>query len=291
MRASAVPPCLRALLAGALSIAAFAAPRLASAQSAAELPAPQAAPEPPAKDRPTPAPNADGWEQVRRPWLYAPDPSAPPTGHVLATLGAGYAQIDRGAARPFAGNVAQAGGVFSAGADVGVFRVLSLQAEGLLAGDGSGVNGGAMLGATLHPFPARWPVAASFAAGYLRELGGANGAWGRAAVAGDIGALRLAVTALGSHLFATGRDGIDLLLTAGASYRLTDIVRLGVEYVVQDLEEAVDDEAVDGGVRHFLGPSVGLHLARRVQITAGPAFGLSKGAPAFQGRMAASYAF
>ena len=30
---------------------------------------------------------------------------------------------------------------------------------------------------------------------------------------------------------------------------------------------------------------------RRVQITAGPAFGLSRGAPAFQGRMAASYAF
>ncbi|MEO7330480.1 MAG: hypothetical protein ABI193_18035 [Minicystis sp.] len=278
MRASAVPVILRALLAGALSLFTLSA----AAQTVAELPAP---------DRPLPAPSPDVWASVQRPWLYAPDPSAAPVGHVLATLGAGYAQIDRGAARPFAGNVAQAGGVFSAGAEVGVLRVLSVQAEGLLAGDGSSINGGAMLGVTLHPFPVRWPVSSAFSAGYLRELGGANGAWGRATIAGDLGPVRLSVSALGSHLFADKRDGLDLLLSAGASYRLNDILRLGVEYVVQDLEEAIDEEAIDGGVRHFLGPSVGLRLARRVQITAGPAFGLSKGAPAFQGRMAASYAF
>src|SRR5262245_12666275 len=37
-----------------------------------------------------------------RPWLYAADPTGPLPGHAVASLGVGYAQVDRGAARPFA---------------------------------------------------------------------------------------------------------------------------------------------------------------------------------------------
>ncbi|HVY45445.1 MAG TPA: hypothetical protein VHB21_06175, partial [Minicystis sp.] len=63
------------------------------------------------------------------------------------------------------------------------------------------------------------------------------------------------------------------------------------EYVVQDLEEAGDAEGVDGGVRHFLGPTIALRPLARLQITAGPAFGLSQGSPSVLGRAEASYAF
>src|SRR4051794_34086290 len=62
----------------------------------------------PPRDSTEPADGADPWEDVRRPWLYAPDPTAPPPGHVVAALGMGFAQIDRGAARPFAADVARA---------------------------------------------------------------------------------------------------------------------------------------------------------------------------------------
>ncbi len=251
----------------------------------------------PAPDAIEPAKKADPWADVRRPWLYASDPTAPPAGHVFTSLGVGIAQIDRGAARPFAANVAHAGAVFSAGAEVGIFKFASLHAEGLLAGDGANVNGGAMLGASFYLLGPKYPVGIVLSAGYLRELGGEGGVWGRASIAGNLGPVRLILTGLGEHVFTSNapggelRDDIDLLVTMGASYRVTDIFQLGAEYVVQDLEGLWDPEELDGGVRHFIGPSATLKLARNIQIAAGPSFGLSPAAPRVLGRMSASYAF
>jgi hypothetical protein len=255
-------------------------------------------PEPPTRDVPSPAPTPDPWALVQRPWLYASDPTAPPPGHVLASLGVGYAPVNRGASRPFAGDIAHAGAVFSAGAEVGIFRFASLKAEGLLAGEGSTMSAGAMIGANIYPLDPTGPIDLAVSGGYLRELGGANGLWGRVAVAGDLGPARLVFTALGEHVFATPtpdepaqRDDIDLVLTAGASFELTQALHLGAEYVVQDLEGVWDPEEAEGGVRHFVGPVASLELARRVRITAGPAFGLSSGSPNVLGRLAAMYAF
>jgi hypothetical protein len=281
-------PRLAASLAPALALLAC-----AGAASAQTMPSP----EPPARDAPSPAPTPDPWALVQRPWLYASDPTAPPPGHVLASLGIGYAQVDGGASRPFAGDVAHAGAVFNAGAEVGIFRFASLKAEGLLAGQGSTVSAGAMVGANVYPLDPRWPVALALSGGYLREIGGGNGLWGRVAVAGDLGPARLVFTALGEHVFAAPepgapeRDGIDLVLTTGASFKLTQALRLGAEYVVQDLEGAWDPEEAEGGIRHFVGPVASLELARRVRITGGPAFGLSSGSPGVVGRLAAMYAF
>src|SRR5262249_20064644 len=162
-----------------------------------------AAQEAPARDV-VEAPRSD-WDKVARPWLYANDPSAPPPGHVIASLGVNYAEVDRGAARPFAADAAHAGAVFSADVEVGVVRFWSIEGQGLLAGRGSeggqgGVNAGGMIGVAFYPLPSRLPVALSIAGGYLRELGGSNGAWGRLAVAGDIGRIRLAGSALAEHV-------------------------------------------------------------------------------------------
>jgi hypothetical protein len=245
---------------------------------------------------PKPAPSADeaAWSDVERPWLYQPDPSAPPPGHVIAGLSVGYAAVNRGAARPFAADLAHAGAVYSASVEVGLHRLLSLQGEGLLAGQGTSdsVSAGAVLGASVHPLPSSFPVDLAISGGYLRELGGSNGAWGRVALAGDLGPARLALTALGEHVFEPGRDGVDVLVTTGVSCAIAGPVRIGAEYVVQDLEGAWDPEEADGGIRHFVGPNIALELMRhRARLVAGPALGLSDASPKLLGRVAAVYSF
>src|SRR5262245_60971609 len=129
-------------LAVPLAVAAIAA-SLAAPLRAQESPLPAQ----PARDTPAPPP-VSAWDDVARPWLYTADPSAPPAGHVLASLGVSYAAVNRGAARPFAADRANAGAVMTAGAEIGLHRFVSLSAEGLLAGQGPGesVGAGAMLG-------------------------------------------------------------------------------------------------------------------------------------------------
>ncbi len=255
-------------------------------------------PAPPEADTPeAPQEASTPWEASPRPWLYAADPTAPAPKRVISMLSVGYAQINRGAARPFAADVAHAGAVFSAGAEVGIIRQLSVHAEGLLAGGGessagaSPISAGAMIGVSAFPLGGRGPVDISISAGYLRELGTSNGLWFRGAAAANIGRFRLSATALGEHVFEQGRDGVDVLMTAGASVRALDMLRVGTEYVVQDLEGAWDPEEDDGGIRHFVSANATLLLGRRVQLALGPALGLSPNSPRFLGRMTASYAF
>lgn len=262
------------------------------ALAAPETP-PTPLPEAPPPDAPAEAPVLP-WDTTPRPLLYAPDPTAPPPGHVLAMLSVGYAQTNRGAARPFAADVAHAGAVFSGGAEVGLLRWLSVHAEGLLAGGAgtdSPVAAGAMVGASGFPLGGRGPVDVSLSAGYLRELAGSNGVWFRGAVAGNLGRVRLTASALGEHVFEEGRDGVDVLLTAGASVKATGWLRFGAEYVVQDLEGAWDPEEADGGIRHFVAANAALVLGKRVQLALGPALGLSENSPRVLGRLTAAYAF
>lgn len=74
------------------------------------------------------------------------------------------------------------------------------------------------------------------------------------------------------------------------AYELWRALRLGAEYVVQDLEGAWEPDEAEGGIRHFVGATVGVHLGR-AQLGAGPAFGLSPNSPRYLGRLAASYSF
>ena len=267
----------------------------AAAQSVdSSAPAPPVATLPPADTAELPATKKTSWDKTPRPWLYSTDPTTPAPGHVLASLSVGYAQTNRGAARPFAADVAHAGAVFTAGGDVGILRQLSVTAEGYLAGQagtGSPIGTGAMLGVNAFPLGGRGPVDVSVSAGYLRELGGTNGIWFRGAVAINAGRFRFSANALGEHVFDVTRDGVDILLTAAASVKTTDWLRLSTEYVVQDLEGAWDPEEADGGIRHFVSANAAVLLANRVQISLGPALGLSPNSPRFLGRLTAAYAF
>jgi len=66
----------------------------------------------------------------------------------------------------------------------------------------------------------------------------------KAAASYDIDRLRVAANLHLERVFASDRDAVDVLVMAGASYKTLDMLRLGVEYVGQDLEGAFgDDEA------------------------------------------------
>jgi hypothetical protein len=167
---------------------------------------------------------------------------------------------------------------------------LSLAASGFGGGDQPGF--GALAGMRLEPFHGAWKTThAVVSGGYLRELNGGDGAWLRLAIAQDIARLRLGATVHGEHVFAAGRDSLDVLVIAGTSYAVAGPVRLGVEYVAQDLEESLSNQA-EGGVRQFLGPHVSLELLdKRLSIAGGPALGLGYPSPTFTGRLSVAYEY
>jgi hypothetical protein len=136
------------------------------------------------------------------------------------------------------------------------------------------------------------PFGLVVSAGFLRELGTANGFFTRVAGTLDVQRLRLGTTMHAERVLAYGRDAVDVIVMAGASYRVAGPLRLGVEYVAQDLEGFFDREEAEGGVRHFVGPTASLALAEeRLSIVAGPALGLTYATPQLVGRVGVAYAF
>jgi hypothetical protein len=125
----------------------------------------------------------------------------------------------------------------------------------------------------------------------------------------DVGRLRLAAMAHGEHVFRDGSDPIDLMATLGASVRVVPAFRLGVEYIVQDIEEAfasgggdagdADSNvpgAAEGGVHQFVGLTGSVALLRRkLFINFGPALAfrpeLASGQVTPVGRAVVSYTF
>jgi hypothetical protein len=229
-----------------------------------------------------------------RPWLYLDDPRTPSQLGVVAFSRLTYTGVGASPTRPFGAETARPGGVGEVGGEVGLLPFLSAQASAF-AGTGyasaAGAVGG-MAGLRLSPFDKNGATHASLSGGWIRGLDGNNGTWGRVAFAQDVGRVRLGTMVHGEHIFAQGRDAMDLMVTAGASYAVTGPLRLGAEYVAQDLEGAFDGDEAEGGVRHFLGPTTAVDLAsHRLSLVGGPAFGLSKGSPPVVGRLAIAWAF
>jgi hypothetical protein len=230
--------------------------------------------------------------EARRPWLYADDATIPaPLRAVFVSRLTFASGAERSVTRPFASNAAAPGGLAEVGGEVGLLPTLSLDAAGIM-GFGDGLAGGMVGGLRFAPL-AR--ASSSFrlvlAGGYLRDRSSENGAYAKVAASFDYHRLRLASAAHGEHVFAKGRDGVDLLVTLGASLRVAGPLRVGVEYVGQDLEEIDGDEA-EGGARHFLGPTLAVDLLdHRLMLAGGPAAGLSEHSPRVVGRMSIAYAF
>jgi hypothetical protein len=263
--------------------------------------------------RELPAPESQPLHAIDRSWLYLDDARVAASGAVIGATSASYTTVgyspDPSSApyRAFAANTAQRGVIAAFGAEAGVLPRVSLEAVGQmqLGGEGAGVNPGALAAARFQLSPPSWQnVHLTASAGYLHETwstpspssdatanGGGDGAWASFAVAFDVQRLRLGMTTLGEHVFARGRDGVDVMVQAGVSYRVMTWLRAGVEWVGQDLEETFADQA-EGGARHFIGPTAAVQLLHdRLTIVAGPSLGLSNRSPNALGRLALAYGF
>ncbi len=228
---------------------------------------------------------------VDRSWLYNDPARIAASGRVVGLMRVTYG--GGSPTRPFANNLATAGALAEIGGEVGLVDGLSLLAIGAQGDDGAGsAQTGAMLGL-------RWSLLSRasrrtqlvLSGGVLRELQGSAGAWARVSFGHDEGPTRFAASLHGEHLFSAGRDAVDVIATAGATIRVLETVRAGVEWVGQDLEGAFEDEA-EGGARHLLGPTLSATLfGQTLSATAGPALALGAGQRHLLGRVALAYQF
>ncbi len=267
---------------------------------------------------------------IDRTWLYVDDARVAAPLTLIAMSSVAYTSVGNSPSRivdpfpgcvapcntynSFAGNTATPGGMVEAGGELGIvtrLSVVALAQLGLGGSDGTpSPNAGAVAGLRFQVSPSEWRAAhLVVSGGYLREAwqgpvyddddstwhGGSprgdNGAWIQAAFSGDVNRFRAAATVHGEHVFAAGRDPLDVMVQAGASYRLVGDLRAGLEYVGQDLDESFTPGA-EGGARHFVGPIASLQLMDdRLTLVAGPSIGLTSRSPDFIGRLSLSYGF
>jgi hypothetical protein len=268
--------------------------------------------------------------EIDRTWLYADDARVAAPMTVTATSSLSYTSVGTSPSRvvtafpgcpspcstysTLGGNTAVPGGMLQVGGELGLLPRLSVMAVGQVGMGGSdGVpspNVGALAGLRFQVFPSEWrTLHMAVSGGYLREAwqgpaynddtgswtpgnpNGDNGAWVQASFSGDFHRLRLATTVHGEHVFSAGRDPVDIMVQAGASYRVAGPLRAGVEYVGQDLEESFSN-AAEHGARHLLGPIASVQLLdSRFTLVAGPSVGLTPRSPDVLGRIAAAYSF
>ena len=242
---------------------------------------------------------------VSRPWLYNDDPTIAAPMRVVAALGDTYSGNDRSVTRAFASHDTGPGGKANVSLQLGLVRMLALDVTGVLGGYGSTISGGVMAGARFAPFDqAKHGFRLAIAAGYLLDLDQASGAYARVTASYDVGRVRLAAMVHGEHVFRDESDALDLFATAGVSVRLVPAFRLGVEYIVQDIEEAFvsggdsDDAPVpgkaEGGVHQFVGLGGTFELLHhKLFINFGPALAFRPeiGQVAPVGRALVSYTF
>jgi hypothetical protein len=225
-----------------------------------------------------------------RPFAFLLDPTTPSAGDLSVEYALGYAS-GTAADRPLPTAVAPSGAqhalTFGYGISDRIAPLVSFRVLQPTTGGGSAQatgNVGARFQLT-NPQTARFRLTVATVA--FREFEGDLGAYARVAGSYDIGKLRLAANVHLEHVFADNRDAVDVLGLAGVSYRLLDMLRVGVEYVGQDLEGMADDDEAEGGAHHYVGPSLAVVLLReRLQLTASAAAGLGEQAQPIVGRVA-----
>ncbi len=217
-----------------------------------------------------------------RPFVHVLDPTTPSSGFVALGYGFGVGS-GVSAERPLPANVVSAGAAHHATITYGATDRIAPFLGATADSTGATPTAGARFQLTNPASAFRLTVVAAF---FREGRGGALGASTRAAASYDVGSFRVAGNLHLERAFARGRDTVDVLALAGASYRVASSFRLGAEYVGQDLEDAIEQEEAEGGARHFIGPSGAIDLeAGKLQLTFGPAFGLNERSPRFLGRV------
>jgi hypothetical protein len=246
------------------------------------------------EDRPT-ATTATASAPVEQPFLYLVDPHGPAPKQVVAGYALAFSS-SAGAIRPIPGNFDSEGVVHTLSLELGVLSRLRVFAQTMIAesvGSNAEVNAVALqLGGRVLLTPPRWQRVRVMATGaFLREFGAALGFYGEVTGTVDVGRVRFAAALHAERVFGAGRDPIDLYAVAGVSVRVAQMVRLGAEYIAQDLEELDGDDAAEGGARHYVGPDIALSLYKnRLLVTAGGAVQAAR-APGLLARAAVTYVY
>jgi hypothetical protein len=248
------------------------------------------------EDHPAPAATATSTAApVEQPFLYLVDPHGPASKQVVAGYALAFSS-SAGAIRPIPGNFDAEGVVHTLSLEVGVLDRLRAFAQTMIAesvGSNAEVNAVALqVGGRVLLTPPRWQRVRVMATGaFLREFGSALGVYGEVTATVDVGRVRFATALHAERVFADRRDPLDLYAVAGVSVRVARMLRLGAEYIAQDLEELDGDDAAEGGARHYVGPDVALSIYRnRLLVTAGGAVQIAT-APGLLARAAVTYVY
>ena len=203
-------------------------------------------------DEPVVAPETARAHAEQRPFVYALDPTTPSRGDASVEYAVGLASGVR-AERPLPAGLGYDGAAHGVTVAYGVTaRFAPFVTARVLqpSGEGRSSEGG---GAAGFRYQLTEPASAfrlTVAAAGARELGGAFAAWGRVAASYDVARVRFVGNVHAERAFASRRDTVDVMLIAGASYRALDFLRVGGEYVGQDVEEPASSGA-EGGARHY----------------------------------------
>jgi hypothetical protein len=289
----------RALLSA--SVAALVSSAISAGATEAGPPIDEGAPlaPPPEPDTPPAASASQAARAVQGPELerafsFVRDPGLAPAWQVFASYGASYSSTGA-ATRPLAALASRGGLVNELGAELGLHERISLHGSVLLAPPARGESSGQAAGQgslrALVTNPGAEPFRLALGAGYARDFSGVSLPFAEATGRLDLGRVRLGGLVHAEKPLAEARDAVDLYAAAGVSVRTVEVLRLGVEYVGQDFEEAWEREEAEGGVRHFAGATFALEPSARLRLTGGPALGLSARSPRWLGRISMTYAF
>jgi hypothetical protein len=217
----------------------------------------------------------------QRPFAFLVDPSTPSPGVLAAGYTFGFGS-GISADRPIPVVMQKQGMSHAISVGYGVTSWFEPMATVNVTADlaTSRVTASGLLGAKFQLTNVDSPWRASVLAGGLWEGGSASpGVWLRATGSVAAGGFLAEVNGYAEHVFAPGRDAIDYVALLGASYRVLPALRVGAEFVGQDLEELGDPGAEDGA-RLGVGPNVAVDLLRgRVQLVAAVLFGLNAVSP------------
>lgn len=233
---------------------------------------------------------------VEQPFSYLVDTHGPAARQVLAGYALAFSS-SAGAIRPIPGNFDNEGVVHQLALEVGVLDQLRVFAQTLIAesiGSATDVNAVAVqLGARAILTPMRWHVFRLMLAGsFLREFGADLGVFGELTATVDLGRVRLAAAMHVEHIFAPDRDPIDTYAVMGVSVRVHPLVRVGAEFIGQDLEALADDDAdAEGGARFYAGPDVALSLRKNHLLLTGGAAVEMASVPGILARAALTYVY
>jgi hypothetical protein len=223
---------------------------------------------------------------VQRPFAFVTDPSTPGGGHLALVMDLGMSS-GRDADRPLPVTLASSSPNTSVGAQYGIVDRVAVYGSAIFHREGRASAAG---GVTVRLTNAVAPLRATISAGALHEgLTGNSGASALAAVSLDHGPVRFAANVMAEKIFAENRDKVDYVVLAGGSVRVARQLRLGGEWVSQDVEETFSAGA-EGGALHAVGPDAALELdGGRYQFTVATLFGVTAASPRALFRAGLSY--